>query len=55
MHTTLIANFCNYHTILYVFNSLMCVEMANLYDLLSKVIARKSILLVHQQRDCIGL
>lgn len=47
MHAILVANFCNYHTILYVFNSLMCVEMANLYDLLSKVFARKSIFLVH--------
>ena len=39
IHATLVANFCNYHTILYVFNSLICVEMANLYDLLSKAIA----------------
>ncbi len=48
-------NFCNYHTILYVFNSILYVEIANLYNLRFKVIARKSIFLVHQQRDCIGL
>ena len=50
IHATLVANFCNYHTILYVFNSLICVEMANLYDLLSKVFARKSIFLGTSQR-----
>lgn len=32
----------------------MCVKMANLYDLLSKVFARYSILHVNQQRDSIG-
>ena len=32
--------FCNYHTILYVFNFILCVEIANLYNLLSKVVAR---------------
>ena len=40
MYATLVANFCNYHTILYIFNTTMCMEMANLYDLLSKVIVR---------------
>ena len=34
------AYFCNYHTILYVFNSKLYGEIANLYNLLSKVIAR---------------
>ena len=40
IHATLVANFCNYHTILYVFNSILYVEIANLYNLRFKVIAR---------------
>lgn len=40
IRTVLIVYFCNYHTILYIFNSVLCVEIADLYNLLSKVVAR---------------
>jgi len=28
----LIVDFCNYHTILYIFNSILYIEIANLYN-----------------------
>ena len=40
MFAALIIDFCNCHTILHIFNSMLCVKIADLNNLLSKVVVR---------------